>query len=115
MDDESGESMEPMEEVLLKELGESEFERLVRGWGGSVAEWLAFWTQAQKGPGSNRSRDAVGNSLMGLLQLRYEHDSSTIRLRFDYDSATTRYEMRTIRLRFERDTTSYAELCAFEQ
>ena len=31
--------------------------------------------------------------LMGLLQLRYEHDSSTIRLRFDYDSATTRYEV----------------------
>ena len=28
-------------------------------WGGSVAEWLACWTQAQKGPGSNRSRDAV--------------------------------------------------------
>ena len=27
--------------------------------GGSVAEWLACWTQAQKGPGSNRSRDAV--------------------------------------------------------
>jgi len=31
MDDESGESMEPMEEVQLKELGESESERLVRG------------------------------------------------------------------------------------
>ena len=31
--------------------------------------------------------------VMGLLQLRYEHDSSTIRLRFDYDSATTRYEV----------------------
>ena len=28
--------------------------------GGSVAEWLACWTQAQKGPGSNRSRDDVG-------------------------------------------------------
>jgi len=28
--------------------------------GGSVAEWLACWTQAQKGPGSDRSRDAVG-------------------------------------------------------
>ena len=28
--------------------------------GGSLAEWLACWTQAQKGPGSNRSRDAVG-------------------------------------------------------
>jgi len=27
--------------------------------GGSVAEWLACWTQAQKGPGSNCSRDAV--------------------------------------------------------
>jgi len=25
-----------------------------------VAKWLACWTQAQKGPGSNRSRDAVG-------------------------------------------------------
>jgi len=28
--------------------------------GGSVAEWLACGTQVQKGPGSNRSRDAVG-------------------------------------------------------
>ena len=28
--------------------------------GGSVAEWLACWTQAQTGLGSNRSRDAVG-------------------------------------------------------
>jgi len=25
-----------------------------------IAEWLACWTQAQKGPGSNRSRDVVG-------------------------------------------------------
>jgi len=31
--------------------------------GGSVADWLACWTQAQKGLGSNRSRDAVGYSL----------------------------------------------------
>jgi len=31
MDDESGESMEPMEEVPLKELGEAELDRLVRG------------------------------------------------------------------------------------
>jgi len=30
MDDDSGESMEPMEEVPHKELGESELERLVR-------------------------------------------------------------------------------------
>jgi len=28
--------------------------------GGSVAEWMACWTQALKGPGLNRSRDAVG-------------------------------------------------------
>ena len=31
MDDESGELMEPMEEVPLKRLSESELERLVRG------------------------------------------------------------------------------------
>ena len=31
MDDESGESMELMEEMPLKELGETELERLVRG------------------------------------------------------------------------------------
>jgi len=31
MDDESGESMEPTEEVPLVGLGESEMERLVRG------------------------------------------------------------------------------------
>ena len=28
--------------------------------GGSVAEWLACLNQAQKGPGSSRSHDAVG-------------------------------------------------------
>ena len=28
-----------------------------------VGEWLACWTQAQKGPGSNRSRALSGNSL----------------------------------------------------
>ena len=47
---------------------------------------------------------------MGLWQLRYEHDSSTIRVLFEHDSATTHYEMRTIRVRFERDTTSYEEI-----
>jgi len=31
MDDESGESMEVMEEMPLKELGEAELDRLVRG------------------------------------------------------------------------------------
>ena len=31
MDDDSGESMEPMEEVPLIQLGEAEFERSVRG------------------------------------------------------------------------------------
>jgi len=42
------------------------------------------------------ARNRLWRILMGL-QLRYEHDSSTIRARF------------------ERDTTSYEELCAFEQ
>ena len=30
---------------------------------------------------------------MGLLQLRFEHDSSTIRARFEHDTSTTRYEV----------------------
>jgi len=34
----------------------SSFEWLI----GSVAEWLACWTQAQYGLGSDRSHDAVG-------------------------------------------------------
>jgi len=29
-------------------------------WRYTVAEWLACWTRVQKGPGSSRSRDAVG-------------------------------------------------------
>jgi len=33
---------------------------LTHSWGGSVAEWLARWTRAQKGLGSNRSSIAVG-------------------------------------------------------
>ena len=35
------------------------YRKLILG-GSVVAEWLACWTQAQKGLGSNRSRDAVG-------------------------------------------------------
>jgi len=34
--------------------------QIVAIWGGSVAEWLACWFQAQYNLGSNRSRDAVG-------------------------------------------------------
>jgi len=34
-------------------------ETLIGSWDGSVAEWSACWTQEQKSPGSNRSRDAV--------------------------------------------------------
>ena len=38
---------------------------------GSVAEWLACWTQAQKGLGSNRSRDTLsGNSLRQTVHTR---------------------------------------------
>ena len=40
MDDESGESMELMEEVPLKELGEAELERLVRGWRRGAGSWF---------------------------------------------------------------------------
>jgi len=36
--------------------------------GGSVAEWLACWTQAQKGLGSHRRRDAVHTHLASVHQ-----------------------------------------------
>ena len=48
--------------------------------------------------------------LKGLLQLRFEHDSSTIRARFEHDTSTTRYNMlrgfscARIRDRFEHFT-----------
>ena len=47
---------------------------------GSVAEWLACWTQAQKGPGSNRSCDAVGNSLRQTVHTHraYRHQAAKL-------------------------------------
>ena len=41
MDDESGESMEPMEEVPLSKLGESQLERLARGCRMEARMWSA--------------------------------------------------------------------------
>ena len=46
MDDESGESMEPMEEVPLIQLGEAELERLVRGWRRRSGSWFQRWGEA---------------------------------------------------------------------
>jgi len=48
--------------VFVKQSGQvmPQLHRLLSSSHGSIAEWLACWTQAQKGPGSNRSRDAVG-------------------------------------------------------
>ena len=45
--------------VVLVRVWEN-FTFLVLVEGGSIAEWLACWTWAQKGPGSNRSHAAVG-------------------------------------------------------
>ena len=50
IDDESGESMEPMEEVPLEELGDAEVERLVRGWQTEAGSWFqrrgeAYWKE----------------------------------------------------------------------
>jgi len=50
-----------MQQAFKRKPSFKQFVRLNEG--GSVAEWLACWTQAQKGLGSNRSRDDVGNSL----------------------------------------------------
>ena len=61
MDDESGESMELMEEVPLEELGEAELERLVRGWWREARSWFqrrgeAYW----KEPSVIRKEDVDG-------------------------------------------------------
>ena len=40
MDDESGESTEPTGEVPVEGLGESELERLVRGWRREAGSWF---------------------------------------------------------------------------
>ena len=40
MDDERGESVEPMEQVPLIELGEAELKRLVRGWRREAGSWF---------------------------------------------------------------------------
>ena len=50
MDDESGESTELMEKVPLKELSESELERLLRGWRTEAGSWFqrrgeAYWKE----------------------------------------------------------------------
>ena len=50
MDDESGELMELMEEVPLKELGDAKLERLVRGWRREAGSWFqrrgeAYWKE----------------------------------------------------------------------
>ena len=50
MDDESGESMERMEEMPLIQLGEAELERLVRGWRRGAGSWFqrrgeAYWKE----------------------------------------------------------------------
>ena len=49
-DGKSGKSMESMDEVPLKELGEAELERLVRGWRREAGRWFqrrgeAYWKE----------------------------------------------------------------------
>ena len=44
--------------------------------GGSVAEWLACWTQTQKGPGSNLSRhDVLGKLFTPIVPLFTKHQN----------------------------------------
>ena len=50
IDDESGELIEQMEEVPLKQQGESELGRLVRGWQREAGSWFqrqgeAYWKE----------------------------------------------------------------------
>ena len=60
MDDESGELMELMDEVPLKELGEAELARLVRGLQREARSWFQRWGKAYwKKPSVIRSEDDV--------------------------------------------------------
>jgi len=49
--------------VCLRTVGTNIFKYV----GCSVAEWLMCWTQAQKGPGSNRSRAGCRVTVLGKL------------------------------------------------
>ena len=67
-----------------------------------------FGGRAPHGPAAEAYRPPSCNEgvhLMGLLQLRYEHDSSTIRLRFGYNTPqhATRFFVRS-------HTTSYTRI-----
>ena len=53
----------------------------------------------------------LARSVIALLQLRFEYDSSAIRARFGYEV----YEMPTIRARYNILRGAYEELCVFEQ
>ena len=46
--------------VEQKRITEYSVQSTVKQYINDVAEWLECWTQAQKGLGSNRTRDAVG-------------------------------------------------------
>ena len=48
MDDESGELIELMEEVPLKELGDAKLERLVRGWRREAGSWFQVREEAYR-------------------------------------------------------------------
>ena len=65
--------------------------QLVQSIGNRVSQMLSSWKVDSVVVVDCRLWLCCRSWVMGLLQLRYEHDSSTIRLRFDYDSATTRY------------------------
>jgi len=81
------------------------------------AQWawtvcLRLFTRQRRGCDLNPGRPSAPESstLMGLLQLRFEHDSSTIPARFEHDTSTTRYNTlrgllcARIRDRFEHST-----------
>jgi len=53
--------------------------------------------------GDSMGRPWYAYLVKGLLQLRFEHDSSTIRARFEHDTSTTRYN--TLRGFFVRSHT----------
>ena len=80
MDDESGESMEPIEEVPLVELGESELERLVRGWRREAGSWFQRRGEAYRTERSVIRREDDGYGLLLYKRFFITHASKNFKM-----------------------------------
>ena len=97
MDDESGESMELMEEVPVKELGEAELERSVHDWWREARSWFqrrgeAYWKERS---GTRREDDVDGRASVTKDEERVLRGGWTVIRLCRYDSLSL-YSMRPV-------------------